>query len=145
MAARPETTVVRIRRKGGEVVQDCDVYIGRRMFMGGWELPASDWANPFSVKLYGSNEVVCNLYETWIRTERPDLMARIPELRGKTLGCWCKPAACHGDVLIRLVAELDTPPAPPRSPWVTRANSVVVDREPPALLTDAEIEELLNL
>lgn len=26
------------------------------------------------------------------------------ELRGKILGCWCKPLDCHGDVLI-LVAD----------------------------------------
>ena len=25
------------------------------------------------------------------------------ELRGKELGCWCKPKACHGDVLKELV------------------------------------------
>ena len=135
---RATTTVVRVRRKGGEVVQDCDVYIGRRMCMGGWKLAESDWANPFTVKQYGSNEVVCNLFESWIRTERPDLMARLPELRGKTLGCWCKPAACHGDVLARLVAELDRPPARPRAPSVTRADNV----PPPPNLTDAELDEL---
>ena len=26
-------------------------------------------------------------------------------LVGNTLGCWCKPRACHGDVLVELVAE----------------------------------------
>lgn len=29
-----KTTVVRIRRKGGIIVQDCDIYIGRRQTMG---------------------------------------------------------------------------------------------------------------
>ena len=46
------------------------------------------------------------MYENWIRTERPDLMKRLTELKGKTLGCWCKPNPCHGDVLVRLVNEL---------------------------------------
>ena len=32
-------------------------------------------------------------------------MKRLPELKGKSLGCWCKPEACHGDVLVRLLAE----------------------------------------
>lgn len=32
-------------------------------------------------------------------------MADIRELRGKTLGCWCKPKACHGNVLLKLVGE----------------------------------------
>ena len=27
------------------------------------------------------------------------LLADLPELEGKTLFCWCKPDACHGDVL----------------------------------------------
>jgi hypothetical protein len=33
---------------------------------------------------------------------QPELMAALGEIRGKVLGCWCKPAACHGDVLARL-------------------------------------------
>ncbi len=30
----------------------------------------------------------------------PDLQESIRLLRGKVLGCWCAPRACHGDVLI---------------------------------------------
>jgi len=37
---------------------------------------------------------------------RPDLLARIPELRGRALGCWCAPRPCHGDVLARLANEM---------------------------------------
>lgn len=98
-------SVVRIRRKNGRVAQGCDVYIGRAMHMGGWHLPQSDWANPFTVKECGSNEEACRRYEEWIRNERQDLMDRLHELEGKTLGCWCKPAACHGDVLLKLLDE----------------------------------------
>ena len=36
---------------------------------------------------------------------RPDLLARLGELRGKALGCWCAPLACHGDVLAGAAAE----------------------------------------
>jgi Domain of unknown function (DUF4326) len=33
-------------------------------------------------------------------------MAQAPsELKGKKLGCWCKPNACHGNVLIELADE----------------------------------------
>ena len=32
-------------------------------------------------------------------------MDAIPELNGKVLGCWCKPSACHGDILIKLFKE----------------------------------------
>jgi len=32
-----------------------------------------------------------------------ELIKQIPlELKGKTLGCWCKPYQCHGDVLAEL-------------------------------------------
>ena len=101
-ATKVATKVVRIRRKKGEIVQDCEIYIGRNMFMGGWKLHKSDWANPFTVKTCGTPEKACELYEKWLHNERPDLIARLGELQGRTLGCWCKPAACHGDVLARL-------------------------------------------
>ena len=29
-------------------------------------------------------------------------MNDLHELEGKTLGCWCKPEKCHGDILIKL-------------------------------------------
>ena len=32
----------------------------------------------------------------------PKFRAAVKDLRGKTLGCWCKPEACHGDVLVEL-------------------------------------------
>lgn len=32
----------------------------------------------------------------------PRTAAALPELAGKTLGCWCAPRPCHGDVLVRL-------------------------------------------
>ena len=34
-------------------------------------------------------------------------MGALSELRGKTLGCWCAPEPCHGDVLARYVAGDD--------------------------------------
>jgi len=95
--------VVRIRRQGGVVVQDCDVYIGREVTMGGWNLPTSKWANPYAVKVYGRDQCL-RLYETYIRG-RSDLIAALPELKGKRLGCWCHPEPCHGDILIRLYRE----------------------------------------
>lgn len=105
-----KTQVVRIRRKKtGEVVQDCDVYIGRRMTLGGWNLPQSKWANPFPVKKEAERAEVLRKYEEWIRTQ-PQLMASLEELRGKRLGCWCKPKACHGDILIRLMDEQSSRP-----------------------------------
>lgn len=97
-----QTTVVRLRRRGGKVVQDCDVYIGRAMYQGGWRLPASKWANPFKLSDYHNDRArVLELYKQHVLA-RADLMAALPELRGKRLGCWCAPEPCHGDVLCEL-------------------------------------------
>jgi hypothetical protein len=115
-------TVVHLKRKGGRIVVDCDVYIGRAMHQGGWRLPASKWANPFKPKDYGDGDAgraqAIASYEAHVRA-RPELMAALPELRGKRLGCWCHPFPCHGDVLVRLLGELDAAqkgPAPRRPP-----------------------------
>ena len=52
-----------------------------------------------------SREDAVRLYEEWIRSQ-PELMeAAKKELKGKVLGCWCAPLACHGDVLIKIANE----------------------------------------
>ena len=68
-----------------------DVYIGR----------PSKWGNPFVIGRDGTRDEVIARYEAWL-LEQPELLAALPELAGKTLGCWCAPRACHGDVLARL-------------------------------------------
>ncbi len=98
------TQVVRLKRSGGQIVQGCDVYIGRAMNMGGWNLTASKWANPFPITSDCPRLVVLQKYETWIKS-KPELLVALDELDGKVLGCWCKPQACHGDILIRLLEE----------------------------------------
>lgn len=48
-------------------------------------------------------------YEKWARLQaatNPDWAAAVKALYGKTLGCWCAPKACHGDVLLKIAAEL---------------------------------------
>lgn len=100
-------SVVRLRRKGGEIIQDCDVYIGRRITMGGWNLPDSKWRNPFPISAETGTDAerrtkVLSKYKTYILSSKR-LMADLHELRGKTLGCWCKPHACHGDILLQLL------------------------------------------
>jgi hypothetical protein len=75
--------------------QKFDVYIGR----------PSKWGNPFSHKdgtlaefRVATRDEAVDAYAEWIKGQ-PDLLAALPELKGKTLGCWCKPQRCHGDVL----------------------------------------------
>jgi hypothetical protein len=73
-----------------------DIYIGR----------PSKWGNPFSIGPDGSRQEVIEKYRQFI-LNHPQLIEDLHELKGKTLGCWCKPLSCHGDVLVELV-ELDT-------------------------------------
>ncbi len=101
------TRVVKIRRSGGRIVQDCDVYIGRSCTNGGWNLPRSKWANPYSIYDTGSVETAVEKYREYV-TRSPSLMNDIMELDGKVLGCWCKSTPeklCHGDVLVDLVEK----------------------------------------
>lgn len=71
-----------------------DVYIGR----------PSKWGNPFSIGKDGTREEVIHKFREWIKTQ-PALLAALPELKDKILGCWCAPKTCHGDVLVELAAE----------------------------------------
>jgi hypothetical protein len=72
-----------------------DVYIGR----------PGQWGNPFKlVNEVDRGEVIAK-YEAWLK-DRPELIARAKrDLRGKVLGCWCAPRACHGDVLSAIANE----------------------------------------
>jgi hypothetical protein len=79
------TTVVHLKRC------EYDVVIDRR----------TKWGNPFRIGVDGDRQQVVEKYEAYILT-RPDLLKSLHELRGKKLGCWCHPLACHGNVLARL-------------------------------------------
>ena len=72
-----------------------DVYIGR----------PSKWGNPFEIGVHGTREQVIEMYKNWI-LNNPNLLRSLHELKGKVLGCWCSPLACHGDVLLELVSRL---------------------------------------
>lgn len=88
-----------------------NVYIGRRgvVLIDKRRFPEKDsiWANPFKIGDMTREEVI-KKYEVYIRKrleEEPELKEQLLSLKGKTLGCWCKPEACHGDVLMRLIME----------------------------------------
>lgn len=78
--------------------QDHDVRIDR----------TTKWGNPFKIPRDGDRNEVIAKYRQWITEgEGRHLLADLDELKGQTLGCWCKPLACHGDVLIELI-EVDS-------------------------------------
>ena len=85
-----EIRVVHVRR------QPFTLYIGRKCR----EFRDSKWRDPFSGIDRFKN---IRDYEQYVRMS--SLMDCLHELDGQTLGCWCHPKACHGDVLKRLREE----------------------------------------
>lgn len=81
------------------------VYIGR----------PSKWGNPYThiadkttkaTHIVATREEAIAKYKEWILTQ-PQLLSSLHELKGKVLGCWCSPQACHGDVLLELANKPD--------------------------------------
>lgn len=84
MSFSKEPTVVNLRTNSHTL------YIGR----------GSKWGNPFVIGKDGDRATVIAKYRKYLWS-RKDLLDALPELEGHTLGCYCKPSACHGDVLIK--------------------------------------------
>lgn len=74
-----------------------EVYVGRGPYNG-------EFGNPFSVGRDGTLEEVLQLYDRYLDA-RPDLIARFPELLGKHLVCYCAPAPCHADILLKKIGK----------------------------------------
>jgi Domain of unknown function (DUF4326) len=88
-----------------------NVYIGRRgiVFIDKVRYPTKDsiYANPYKVSKTLTREDVIRMYRDYIIKKISSGEIDIEALRGKNLGCWCKPEACHGDVLIELLESGD--------------------------------------
>lgn len=75
--------VVKLRREGEKLIQDCDVYIGNSWSRNGWNLSGSKWSPGMGTDLVD-----------------------ISELDGKVLGCWCDSLEnCHGKIFIQMFKE----------------------------------------
>ena len=76
-----------------------DIYIGR----------GSKWGNPFHIGKDGTRQDVIDLYEEYIidkfNDDKEYWLEELLKLEEKTLVCYCKPLACHGDVLEALIKE----------------------------------------
>lgn len=81
-----------------------DVYIGR----------PSKWGNPFTHKQGTAAQTVVESRDAAIAAYKRHLWAQVNSgevtldelaaLDGKTLGCWCHPQPCHGEVLLAAAA-----------------------------------------
>jgi hypothetical protein len=79
--------------------QPGDVYIGR----------GSKFGNPYQIPWDGTRQQVINLYRMYLDDCIRRGVITLEELRslkGKTLGCFCAPQPCHGDVLVEIINGL---------------------------------------
>lgn len=130
-----DTTVISVRglKREARAALERDpgfVYVGRQF--AGW--PVSIWGNPFKpgmgwdqasrlmasvgLEIPEGEASLLVLYEMWLKAQ-PALVARLPELRGLRLGCWCgtwrpglREILCHAVVLAKL-ANAATPTEQP--------------------------------
>lgn len=82
-----ETQVVNLRQ------DKYDIYIGR----------PSDFGNPYVIGRDGDREKVIALFKDYFLRRvqiEPYFREAVMELKGKRLGCYCKPKPCHGDVIV---------------------------------------------
>ena len=73
------------------------------------------WGNPFSWRkgtppefLVANREEAISKHKPWFRAQ-PEKMHRLPELAGQRIGCFCRPARCHGDNYLDFLEELGYP------------------------------------
>lgn len=90
--AQKMTKVVNIHKHSGPYTyigragKNCDGYFG----------------NPFQIKKESERQTVIQRYKNylWGRVSSdPEFRTRLWALNGHTLGCFCAPSACHGDII----------------------------------------------
>jgi len=94
-----DTQIVNIQKADESAI---DRYIDRR----------SDFGNPFRMEKDGGDytrEGCINAFRSWFHADdQADLRERArEELKGKTLGCWCAPEPCHGDVIVGFLEGME--------------------------------------
>ena len=84
-------------------IEPYDVYIGR----------GSKWGCPYTIikdrptlasEIVDSKEEALSKYKEYV-LNNPELIESLDELEGMTLGCFCKPEKCHGDILLELLTK----------------------------------------
>jgi hypothetical protein len=97
---QPRATVVHLNKK------PFDVLIARPSIWGNPYSHKDDTVAEFKVK---TKKEAIDKYREYLLLNK-ELMSKLPELKGKVLGCWCKDwqgrGTCHGDVLAELANKL---------------------------------------
>ena len=66
------------------------------------------FGNPFMMRTEADRAEVIRKFRKYFYDRIPkDLVfrQRVLKLKGKKLGCWCKPSPCHGDVILEYLKE----------------------------------------
>lgn len=96
-----ELNILRVYNKRDKNVPSDAVYVGRP---SKWGNPFSHQANTLAKFKVATRDEAISKYREWI-VNQPELMAALPELKGKDLVCWCAPLTCHADVLLELANQ----------------------------------------
>lgn len=95
-----KTSVVNIRRHP----RDYDVYVGRVGL--GFD---GTFGNPFRIPYDGDRDTVIEKYRKYFYKrigQDDDFAKKVLALKGRRLGCFCAPRACHADVLAAYLNHL---------------------------------------
>lgn len=86
------TTVVNIRNSA------CDEYIGR----------GTPFGNPYRIGEDGDRQQVIEKFKAYFYKRLTDegFRGKVLALKGKKLGCWCVPLACHGQIIAEYLESL---------------------------------------
>jgi hypothetical protein len=95
---------------------------GRYVYIGKWQPQGrsvvhdpSIWRNPYG-PAYGDRATRVALYADYLdghpqpaprlpKLPGGELLTRLPDLAGMVLCCWCAPALCHGEELLRRLGD----------------------------------------
>lgn len=81
-----------VNKRSGEPY---DVYVGRPTI----------WGNQFYISSTMTRRGALDAYREFL-SRQPGVVERAQrELRGKTLACWCAPAPCHADILMKIAND----------------------------------------
>ncbi|MEE4230461.1 DUF4326 domain-containing protein [Pseudomonas viridiflava] len=92
-----DLTVVVNKDRGDEY----EVYVGR----------GTIWGNPYQMGVDGDRDEVIRKFkydfDNGLLKASADFEKNLGIVRGKTIACHCKPAACHGDVIASYLNSID--------------------------------------
>lgn len=88
--------------------EKCDVYIGRGSIFGNpyTHIPKQYTKAQFQVKT--RQEAIDKYREYFYKRieEDSEFLDAVLLLKGKTLGCYCKPLDCHGDIILQFLEKI---------------------------------------